>query len=208
MSQTIPAGLPLQARPMEYVSSSAMSIPWTIWFMVAGIVSGMVGGIWDISWHMSIGRDTFWTPAHIAIQLTGVLVGIACAYLILGTTFSRSSAARDSSVQVLGFHAPVGAFIAVWGCVAMLASAPFDNWWHNAYGLDVKIVSPPHILLSAGSFAIKIGALALISSVMNRSEGALRSRLIWLFVFLGGIGVSQLAVMIINPTWLMNMHTA
>ena len=32
----------------------------------------------------------------------------------------------------------------------MLTSAPFDNWWHNAYGLDVKIVSPPHTLLILG----------------------------------------------------------
>jgi hypothetical protein len=176
--------------------------------MFAGLTSGTIGGVWDVSWHMSIGRDTFWTPAHIAIQLTGVLVGIACAYMILHTTFAGSSAERDASVKVMGFHAPVGAFIAVWGCLAMLASAPFDNWWHNAYGLDVKIVSPPHILLSVGSFAIKIGTLALISSIMNRSEGALRSRLVWLFVFLGGMGVSQLAVIIIDPTWLQNQHTA
>ena len=24
----------------------------------------------------------------------------------------------------------------------MLTSAPFDDWWHNAYGLDVKITQP------------------------------------------------------------------
>jgi len=32
----------------------------------------------------------------------------------------------------------------------MLTSAPFDNWWHNAYGLDVKIVSLPHSILALG----------------------------------------------------------
>ena len=209
MSQAIPVGLPLEGRVVEHAAPEAKSIPWTIWFMVAGIFSGLVGGVWDISWHMSIGRDSFWTPAHILIQLTGVLVGIACAYLILHTTFAPgASADRDASVRVLGFRAPVGAFIAVWGCVAMLASAPFDNWWHNAYGLDVKIVSPPHVLLSLGSFAAKIGTMALIASVMNRSGDALRNRLTWLFVFLGGIGVAQLSIMIIDPTWLMNMHTA
>jgi hypothetical protein len=209
MSQAIPVGLPLQGRAVAHAALEAKSIPWTIWFMVAGIASGLVGGVWDISWHMSIGRDSFWTPAHILIQLTGVLVGIACAYMILHTTFAPgASSDRDASVRVLGFRAPVGAFIAVWGCVAMLASAPFDNWWHNAYGLDVKIVSPPHVLLSLGSFAAKIGTMALIASLMNRSGEALRNRLMWLFVFLGGIGVAQLSIMIIDPTWLMNMHTA
>jgi len=34
----------------------------------------------------------------------------------------------------------------------MLASAPFDDWWHNAYGLDVRIISPPHMVLAAGFF--------------------------------------------------------
>jgi hypothetical protein len=210
MSQAIPVGLPqIHSRAAEQAAPQAQSIPWTIWFMVAGMTSGLVGGVWDISWHMSIGRDTFWTPAHILMQLTGVLAGIACAYLILHTTFaSGASSDRDASVRVMGFRAPVGAFIAVWGCVAMLASAPFDNWWHNAYGLDVKIVSPPHVLLSLGSFGIKIGTMALIASLMNRSGEALRNRLTWMFVFIGGIGVAQLSIMIMIPTWLVNMHTA
>jgi len=208
MSQAISARMPLQARSTEYVSPAPDSIPWTIWCMAAGMASGLIGGIWDISWHMSIGRDTFWTPAHIAIQLTGVLVGIACAYMILTTSFAGPPATRDASVKILGFHGPVGAFIAVWGCVAMLASAPFDNWWHNAYGLDVKIVSPPHVLLSLGSFATKVGALVLMASLMNRSEGVLRRRLTWLFLGVGAIGLAQLTLMIIEPTWMTNMHTA
>src|SRR5215468_4905767 len=174
MSQAIPVGLPLQGRAVAHAAPEAKSIPWTIWFMVAGIFSGLVGGVWDISWHMSIGRDTFWTPAHIAIQMTGVLVGIACAYMILTTTFAGESSAQGSSVKMWGFRGPLGAFIAVWGCVAMLTSAPFDNWWHNAYGLDVKIVSPPHILLSMGGLAIKIGLLALLAGAMNRAQEELR----------------------------------
>jgi hypothetical protein len=206
-AHTFPA-LPVKHRATAFTSAQATSIPWTIWFMVAGITSGAIGGIWDISWHMSIGRDSFWTPAHIMIQMTGVLVGIACAYAILTTTFAGASSARDASVQILGFRAPVGAFIAVWGCVAMLASAPFDNWWHNAYGLDVKIVSPPHVLLSFGSFAVKVGALAWMASIMNRSQDALRSRLRWLFLLIGGAAVGHLTVMIVEPTWLTNMHTA
>ena len=47
----------------------------------------------------------------------------------------------------------------------MLASAPFDNWWHNAYGLDVKIFSPPHVVLDGGVLAIQVGALLLAASL-------------------------------------------
>ena len=47
-------------------------------------------------------------------------------------------------VRFWGFRAPLGAWVAIWGAFAMLTSAPFDDWWHNAYGLDVKVLSPPH----------------------------------------------------------------
>src|ERR1700746_2852804 len=187
MGQSIPLGTQLGVGMGEQAAArtEATSIPGTIWGMVAGIASGMVGGIWDISWHMSIGRDTFWTPAHIAIQMTGVLVGIACGYLILSATFGGESAARETSVQIWGLRGPLGAFIAVWGCVAMLTSAPFDNWWHNAYGLDVKIVSPPHTLLPLGSVAITVGLMALIAGVSSHAAAGVRRTLGWLLLFVG-----------------------
>jgi hypothetical protein len=66
----------------------------------------------------------------------------------------------------------LGAFIAGWGDIAMLASAPFDNWWHNAYGLDVKIVSPPHMVLFTGIFAVIVGDLpAEVVPVITRDSG-------------------------------------
>jgi hypothetical protein len=208
MADTVPLGQPLQASLGEQVYSRVESIPWTIWFMCAGIACGTIGGLWDISWHMSIGRDTFWTPAHIMIQMTGVLVGIACGYMILTTTFSGEAAAQSTAVKIWGFRGPLGAFIATWGCVAMLTSAPFDNWWHNAYGLDVKIVSPPHTLLSLGSFAIKVGALALMAGLMNRATPEVRRTLTWLSIFIGAVCVAQLGLILTVPTWAGNMHTA
>jgi hypothetical protein len=183
-------------------------VPWYVWCSLIAVTSAMIGVHWDISWHRSIGRDTFWTPAHIAIYMCGVLAGISCGYLILSTTLNGVSALRESSVKIWGFRGPLGAFIATWGCVAMLTSAPFDNWWHNAYGLDVKIVSPPHTLLSLGSFAIKVGTLALMAGLMNRSLEKVRRMLLWLSVFVGAVCVSQLVTILTLPTWPVNMHTA
>ena len=208
MAESIPLGQSVQARAGGLADARLESIPWPIWCMVAGISSGVIGGHWDISWHMSVGRDTFWTPAHIMIQMTGVLVGVACGYMILTTTFGDDKTAQNASVKIWGFRGPLGAFIATWGCVAMLTSAPFDNWWHNAYGLDVKIVSPPHTLLSLGSFAIKVGALALMAGLMNRSVEKVQRKLMWLSVFVGAVCVSQLVTILTLPTWPANMHTA
>ena len=162
-------------------------IPWHIWFSVAAVTCAMAGVQWDISWHRSIGRDTFWTPAHILIHMCGVLAGIACAYLILSTTLGRTAPLRDASVKIWGFRGPLGAFIAAWGGIAMLSSAPFDDWWHSAYGLDVKILSPPHMVLAAGIVAVHLGALILILGYMNRADAVWRRRLEWLFLYVGGM---------------------
>ncbi|HXQ30290.1 MAG TPA: hypothetical protein VN848_13590 [Gemmatimonadales bacterium] len=133
--------------------------------------------IWDISWHRSIGRDTFWTPAHLAIYTGGVLAGCACGGLALRTTFAETPAARDASVSFWGFRAPLGAWFCIWGALAMLTSAPLDNWWHNAYGLDVKVLSPPHTLLAAGLWAIQLGTLLLVLAELHRAKDS-RARLV------------------------------
>ena len=73
-----------------------MGVPWFIWCSIAAVTSAMIGVHWDISWHRSIGRDSFWTPAHMAIYLCGVLAGLSCGYLILATTFTRNAALRDA----------------------------------------------------------------------------------------------------------------
>ena len=87
----------------------------------------------------------------MAIYACGVLAGLSCG--VPDPHARRSERARrcaPSSVRIWGLRGPLGAFICAWGGVAMLASAPFDDWWHNAYGLDVQIISPPHMVLAAG----------------------------------------------------------
>ena len=182
-------------------------VPWYVWCSIFAVTSAMIGGQWDISWHRSIGRDTFWTPAHIAIYLCGVLAGISCGYLILATTFGNFSQLRSTSVKMWGFEGPLGAFIAAWGGVAMLASAPFDDWWHSAYGLDVKILSPPHVLLILGNLAVNTGTLVLVLGIMNRARDQFRDRLNWLFLYEGGVVLIGLMLMIMEFSWHALMHS-
>jgi hypothetical protein len=189
------------------VSIASERVPWYVWCATAAVTCSMVGIHWDISWHRSIGRDTFWTPAHIVIHLCGVLAGICCAYLILSTTLDGRSALRESSVRIWGFRGPLGAFLAAWGGIAMITSAPFDNWWHDAYGLDVKILSPPHMLLAAGIAAVHLGALILILGNMNRTEGPLRQHLQALFLYIGGMFLVCLMVLQMEITYRTTMHT-
>src|SRR5262245_62152855 len=123
-------------------------VPAVIYAVLFASTSVVVGAIWDISWHRPIRRDTFWTPAPLAIYLGGVTSGLTCGWLALKTTFAGTPGEREEAVRFWGFRAPFGAWVSIWGAIAMLASAPFDDWWHNAYGLDAKIISPPHMVLA------------------------------------------------------------
>jgi hypothetical protein len=142
------------------------------------------------------------------IQLCGILAGLTSGYLILSCTSGRDPELASASVSVWRFRGPLGAFIAAWGGATMLTSAPFDNWWHNAYGLDVKIFSPPHVVLDGGVLAIQIGALVLIASTRNRTSGVVRRKLDWMLLLLGGM-ITMLALTVVwESTYRVLMHTA
>src|SRR5207248_10061278 len=186
---------------------SQVRVPWYIWLCLLAVTSSIVGINWDIAWHRSIGRDTFWTPAHVAIYLCGVLAAVACGFLILSTSFDKTSPLRQSSVTMWGFRGPLGAFIAAWGGIAMLVSAPFDDWWHAAYGLDVRIISPPHALLFLGNCAIYVGVLTLILGQMGRVQEAPRRTLSWMFLYAGAMLVAGMAIFILSYSFPNEMHS-
>jgi hypothetical protein len=199
-------------------------IPWYIWTGVAAVTCSTVGGVWDVSWHRSIGRDSFWTPAHMLIYLCGVLAGLVGLFLVWECSLGRDPELRAASVGILGLHAPLGVFLAGWGGLAMLTSAPFDNWWHNAYGLDVQIVSPPHTVLILGVRAVAVGMIFLILAAMNRAAGAnevdaeastsaahdpaLFRRLRLLFLYLGGLSIHGQMFFLQEFTWDVALHRA
>jgi len=183
------------------------SVPafWPGFLLALAASSITIGIIWDISWHETIGRDTFWTPAHMAIYLGGALGGCVGGWLAIQYTFLAGPAERAASVRVFGARAPLGAWVAIWGAVAMITSGPFDNWWHNAYGLDVKIISPPHTVLGLGMFGMVFGALLLVLTRQNRlpeGEGG------GLFVYVGGLFVVMASVFVLEYIFPNQQHSA
>ena len=193
------------APPRERTRPASL---WHAYTVVVGAACVMVGVYWDISWHMSIGRDTFWTPAHLLIQAGGLIAGISSGYVALSTTFRGSEDERNASVSFWGFRAPLGAWICIWGCGAMLTSAPFDNWWHNAYGLDVRIISPPHTVLAVGIFSIVVGALLLTLAQQNRATPELRRTLAWVLAGTAGLFIMNFSLFLTEYSERRMMHSA
>jgi hypothetical protein len=189
-------------------STAALSSRWHAYTAVFAAACVMIGVYWDISWHMSIGRDSFWTPAHLLIQAGGLIAGISSGYVAIKTTFFGSDAERGAGVSFWGFRAPLGAWICIWGCGAMLTSAPFDNWWHNAYGLDVRIISPPHAVLAIGIYSIVIGALLLTLAQQNRADEHEQRRLAWVLAATGGLFIMNFALFLTEYGERRMMHSA
>jgi len=187
--------------------STSVAGAWHARAVVFAAACVMVGVYWDISWHMTIGRDTFWTPAHLLIQAGGLIAGISSGYVALKTTFAGTPAEREASVSFWGFRAPLGAWVSIWGCAAMVSSAPFDNWWHDAYGLDVQIISPPHMILALGIVAITLGALLLTLARQNQTTDRDQERFAWLFTIAAAFWLMNVWVMLSEYSYKEFMHS-
>lgn len=181
-------------------SGEAPAVPWHVYAALFASTAVVIGIMWDISWHRTIGRDTFWTPAHLLIYIGGIVAGLSCGFVVLKTTFRGSPAEKARAVSFWGFRGPFGAWIAIWGAIAMVTSAPFDDWWHSAYGLDVKILSPPHIVLALGIVAIQLGAMFMVLPLQNVTRGRARRRFQLYYMWTAGMLMLMASIMAIENT--------
>ena len=108
--------------------------------------------IWDFSWESTIGIDSFFGPPHAANYAAVALACAAAARL-------AQVATRDGGGVALGpLRAPLGAWIALWGGLALVAALLFDRWWQASYGLAAGIWHPPQIAKALAYFAVVVGA--------------------------------------------------
>ncbi len=142
------------------------------------------GILWDISWHTTVGRDKFLSPPHILIYMGAIFGGLFSVIQVMINTFATPREKKGGFVKVWGFfYSSLGSMFCIWGAVAMLTSAPFDNWWHSAYGLDVKVFSPPHVLLILGICCLELGGCICITKYINLSHENDKSLLVLQVLF-------------------------
>ena len=131
----------------------------------------IMGLLWDIMWHMSIGRDGLFSAPHVVMYVGALVSGLFSGYQILSLTLRKDHPDRAKSVKFWGiFYGSLGAMYFVWGALSMLTSAPFDDWWHNTYGLDVQILTPPHTILLVGMMMVQFGAIVAVLSLQNQAS--------------------------------------
>ncbi|MCC6774033.1 MAG: hypothetical protein IT360_22795 [Gemmatimonadaceae bacterium] len=173
-------------------------------FASAAIVIGLH---WDIAWHRAIGRDTFWSPPHVLEQVAASVAGLLCGWRVLYTSFWGTDADRAACVRWWRmFYGPLGGWVCIWGTIAMITSAPFDDWWHSAYGLDVEILTPPHVFLLSGMVSVQLGAMLMMLAEQNRAGAASGNRRALLFCTSMGLIVLMFATMVFEYAGVPNFH--
>ena len=151
-----------------------------------GSAAALLATYWDDSWHTDKGRDEFAIPPHLLLY-GGVLVASLAVAAWGLLAWRRAGWGLDGLRTVLRDPALLLAGI---GGATTLASGPADAAWHEVYGRDAVIWSPPHLTAVLGTLALSVGLLA----GLRRSPGA-AGRTARLLAAAGVIGTLQVPVL-------------
>jgi len=122
------------------------------WPMVAAGLLAVFATYWDEAFHTDVGRDSAWAAPHLLLYGSVAVVGIGVAawgLLVLARTRSLTDSLSYRPVLAAGV-----------GALGALVAAPIDAVWHEAYGRDAVLWSPPHMLVVFASIALTLGILA------------------------------------------------
>jgi hypothetical protein len=161
---------------------------WTL--LAAHVVTGW-GTQWDIQWHLTIGRDSFWIAPHV-MTYSGVTAIVLVSFGVLAWTTlrARRGEARPEWVRIFGITGPPGYLVAAGGIALTVLAAPIDDLWHRLFGLDVTLWSPPHLLGLFGGIANAAACALIAMETHPRASRARLAAIIFAGVLVyGGLGV-------------------
>ena len=120
----------------------------------AGIVGALIqilGGQWDLSWHVLGLVETFFTLPHTVLY-SGVVFSLLSSLIALAYYHRILLYNRERNRFLL--H---GFIIALAGSGLQLFAGQFDYCWHDNFGFDPFLFTPSHMPLIIGFFLNGIG---------------------------------------------------
>ncbi|MCX6466919.1 MAG: hypothetical protein NTW05_25530 [Pseudonocardiales bacterium] len=133
----------------------------TIVAMVA-LITALLGMYWDISLHITNGRDEgpLANIAHYPI-LFG-LFGLFAAGVLAMVLPAPGERPGPAAVRITrDWHAPVGGVLLAAAGFYALLGFPLDDVWHRVFGQDVTLWGPTHLMLIGGA-GLSLVALAVL----------------------------------------------
>ena len=128
-------------------------------FASIGSLMQIGGGNWDVTSHLLLIPESFFTPSH-ALLYAGI--GILSLSAIMGGAILMKYGELKKSGMSLSFK------LLIIGSVLSIISGPSDFIWHETFGVD-GFLSPTHLMLITGMLintsAVVIGLVRLNSVV-------------------------------------------
>ncbi|MFY9265879.1 MAG: hypothetical protein WAO61_10710 [Solirubrobacterales bacterium] len=131
--------------------------------LVVSLLAAVFGLYWDISLHLSQGRDAgpLANPSHYFI-LVGLL-GCFSAGVLAITMPTPGVRPSPYAIKLTStWHAPLGGVLIAASAAFGLAGFPLDDVWHRMFGQDVTLWGPTHLLMLAGASLTLIGQSILL----------------------------------------------
>ncbi|MEV5572270.1 hypothetical protein AB0L06_19670 [Spirillospora sp. NPDC052269] len=130
------------------------------------LLTALLGMYWDISLHISHGRDVgpLANIAHypILFGLFGIFTaGVIAVVLPLPGERPGVAAVRITRT----WHAPTGGVLLAGAGFYALLGFPLDDVWHRIFGQDVTLWGPTHLMLIGGA------GLSLVAMMILEREG-------------------------------------
>src|SRR5688572_14102248 len=122
----------------------------------------------DVSWHIALGRDDeLFTAPHAGILLGLVMILGGAVLGTLVATFERVDGIAIGALRVPRSLVPLWAL-----GIGAVSGFPLDEVWHQAYGVDVTMWSPTHMLMILGASFTGLAGWLVLAEAQVPPKGA------------------------------------
>jgi uncharacterized membrane protein YidH (DUF202 family) len=147
----------MQNNSDRLLQSNAMNFSLAVLIIATAGAFLQIGGTsWDVTSHLMLQPETFFTPSHTVLYtgvglltITAVLVG---ALLIKNKDLGTKSFSTSFKLFIIG------------SAISLIAG-PSDFLWHETLGVD-GLLSPPHLALITGMLINAVGVVIGITRII------------------------------------------
>src|SRR5919107_1291962 len=141
----------------HFLRSNAINVSLAAMIIATAGAFLQIGGTsWDVTSHLLLQPETFFTPFHTVlytgIGLLTITAGIGGAFLI-----------KNKDLVSRSFFISFKLFII--GSAISLVAGPSDFLWHETFGVD-GLLSPPHLTLITGMLINAVGVVLGITRII------------------------------------------